>query len=313
MGIEIRKKVSLAPYTTFKIGGPAKFFVEVGSEKELVETLKYTKKNDLEYFFLGGGSNILVSDKGFDGMVIKIKTGNCKVQDEKILCSAGMLLSEVVSKSVENNLQGLEWATGIPGTLGGAIRGNAGAFNGDMSQSVEKVMCLNLEKNKVEEFSNQDCKFGYRTSFFKENKNYLIVSCILTLKKGDDSKESRKKMKEIIKKRKDKQPKESSAGSFFENPEVDPEKHKEIISKFESDTGVTIKENKIPAGWFVEAVDMKGKKIGGAQVSPKHANFIINTGKATAEDVIILSSIIKQKVRTKFHVQLHEEIELVGF
>jgi len=333
--IKIQQNISLAPYTTFKIGGPARFFCEVKSEDELMEALNYARNNKLEFFILGGGSNILVSDDGFKGLVIKIKNqiSKCKMtmQSEKCLveCWAGENLANLVKFSAENNLSGLEWAAGIPGTIGGAARGNAGAFGLCMADAVESVKIFNASDNsniiydenqkskiknqnynsKLKIIDNKNCKFGYRTSTFKESNNLIITSVILRLQKGDKA-EIEAKAKENIKKRVEKQPKGFSAGSFFKNPAV---KNEEIRRQFETDTGLKCKDDKIPAGWLIEEIGFLGKKVGRVQVSENHGNFVINLGGGKAEDVVILASLIKQKVREKFHIQLIEEVQFVGF
>ncbi|MCD6149949.1 UDP-N-acetylmuramate dehydrogenase [bacterium] len=307
--INVQKNVPLAPYATFKIGGPAKFFTEVKNEKELIKALAYAEKNGLECFVLAGGSNVLISDNGFNGLVIKIRDTRYAIRDTRVECGAGILLSEIVSKTAKAGLSGLEWAAGIPGTIGGAVRGNAGAFGGCMADAVEKVRVVVQGKPQAVNYKLQECKFGYRSSIFKEKQNIIILSVILKLKKGNAEK-IQQRVESIIIKRKEKQPRFPSAGSFFKNPIVNDEK---IIKKFESDTGLKMKDNKIPAGWLIEEAGLKGKKIGGAQVSKKHSNFIINTGGATAEDVIMLASIIKQRIRSVFNIQLMEEAQLVGF
>lgn len=333
MSINIKKNVLLAPYTTFKIGGPAKFFTEIKSEKEIMEALKYAQKNNLKYFILGGGSNILISDKGFDGLVMKLQITDYDISNgaefgkdghaTKISCGAGTELPRVVMESVKNSLTGLEWAVGIPGTIGGAVRGNTGAFGSCMADITKTVKVLEIPDLKFQNqnqaeihhelqgktYNNQECDFSYRSSIFKERQNIIILSVVLKLKKGD-IKKSQREIKNIILKRKGKQPQFPSAGSYFKNPIVSDKK---IIEKFEDDSGLKIKDDKIPAGWFIEEAGFRGKKIGGAQVSYEHGNFIINTGKAKAEDVIMLASIIKQKIRSVFNVQLMEEVQLVGF
>jgi len=346
------ENIPLAPYTTFKIGGPAKFFCEVGDEDEIVEALEFAKEKNLPVFVLGGGSNVLVSDKGFEGLVVKISNFKFQISNCSIICDSGCLLSKIVNESVKNSLTGLEWAVGIPGTVGGAVRGNAGAFGGTMADSVESVNALEISnipaspagrqfpisnknpnvkiqmsnqtqssKSKIKNlnYKLQDCKFSYRDSIFKQNSNLIILSVVLKLKKGDKA-ESERKIKEILVIRKEKQPMEfPSVGSFFKNPLT---KDKNIIRQFEIDTGLKIKNEthqytgrgvKIPAAWLIEEVGLKGKKIGGAMVSEKHANFIVNTGNATAENVVMLAAIIKTRVRNKFGIQLREEVQIVGF
>ena len=348
--INIQKNIPLAPLTTFKIGGPAKYFVEVSSEDEILEALNYAKENNLEIFVLGGGSNILVSDDGFDGLVIKIqdtclpgRQARYKIQEDKIEISAGASLSSVVNLATQNSLSGLEWASGMPGTVGGAIRGNAGIPLGCMADSVESVKTIVIaspalsginsakqslsNKNstnstrsfanaqddiRILEFQNNECRFSYRNSIFKENKDLIIISAVLKLEKGDQE-EISKKIKELIENRLKvvhPNPKEPSSGSFFKNPKVD---NPELVANFEKDTGQKAIDGKIPAGWLIDEVGLRGKKIGGAQVSEKHANFVVNVGNAKAQDIVMLSSVIKMKVRDELGVQLSEEIQYVGF
>ncbi|OGI29392.1 MAG: hypothetical protein A2288_02305 [Candidatus Moranbacteria bacterium RIFOXYA12_FULL_44_15] len=365
--LKIRENVSLAPYTTFKIGGPAKYFCEVSDEEALVEALNYARDNNLNVFVLGGGSNILVSDEGFDGMAVKLKVKNKKlkvtVQNSKFLVNAwaGESLSSLVNFCRENSLTGMEWASGIPGSIGGAVRGNAGAYGSDMSKTVESVKVLEMtkiqdtrykqipnDKNQISNkilksvqvsdlnrnssegsapknsavqvwrleptqylrvIKNKDCEFSYRDSIFKQNPNLIILSVVLRLEKGGKD-EIENKIIEIIKKRTEKLPSGFSAGSFFQNPTVN---NPDLIKKFERDVGCECRDGKIPAGWLIEEVGMRGKKIGGAMVSEKHCNFVVNLDGATAEDVVMLASFIKTKVRDELGVELKEEVQCVGF
>jgi UDP-N-acetylmuramate dehydrogenase len=306
--LKIQKNILLSKHTTFRIGGEAKFFAEAGNGKELKEALEYATKNKLKVFVLAGGSNVLFSDEGFDGLVIKLKTTgkNLKLlRKETVEAWAGTSLSDVVNFARDKGLIGMENLAGVPGTIGGAVRGNASAFGTNTGDLVTKVETVKKS------FSKKASKFGYRTSIFKEKPELVIVSVILKLKKGD-KKEIEKKMKEIVQKRMANQPKgwKGSAGSFFKNPEV---KNKKLIKLFEKETGKKVKDGKLPAGWLIAEAGFLGRKIGGAEVSEKHGNFLINTGKATAQDIIMLASIIKQKVRCEFGVELQEEIQYVEF
>jgi UDP-N-acetylmuramate dehydrogenase len=310
--INIQKNIPLSSFTTFKIGGPAKFFCEPKSEEEILEALNYAKENKLEIFVLGGGSNILVSDQGFDGLVIRILNTSYSLHDTSIECGAGINLSEVVRISAENSLTGLEWAAGIPGTVGGAIRGNAGIPSGCMAYNIESVKVLETQNAKIETLGKDKCKFEYRNSIFKENKDLIIISTILELEKGNKE-EIESKIKGIIENRSKMihpNPKEPSSGSFFKNPKVE---NSELIASFERDTGQKATDGKIPAGWLIDEVGLRGKKIGGAGVSEKHANFVVNLGGARAEDIVMLASFVKMKVRDELGVQLKEEIQYVGF
>ncbi len=255
---KLQKNISLAPYTTFKIGGKAKWFCEVKNSEDLIKAIEWAKKAKMPYFILGGGSNILVSDKGFDGLVIKLQAISYKLQATKIVADAGILLSKLVDESVKAGLTGLEWAVGIPGTVGGAVKGNASAFKNSMSDIVKNI-------RKYED---------------------IILSVELELKKGD-RKKSEKIIKEYLEHRNKHQPLEyPSAGCIFKNPEGDF------------------------AGRLIEQCGLKGTKINNAMISKKHANFIVNIGKAKASDVKKLIDLCKEKVKDKFGIELEEEIEL---
>lgn len=308
--LNIQENIPLAKYTTFRIGGLAKYFVEVKNLEELEDALLYAKEKKLDFFVLGGGSNILVSDNGFSGLVIKLKINEFKVKGEKMEIGAGVYLAKVVRDAGEQELAGMEWAMGIPGTLGGAVRGNAGAYGGEIKDVLETVKVFDTEKMKLEIFQNADCDFHYRQSMFKQKPQLVVISAVLKLKKGNND-EIQKKMQEIIIGRMKKLPQNApSAGSFFVNPVVN---NKKLIQEFEEEKGVKSKAGKLPAGWLIEKVDLKGKKVGGAMVNENQTNYIVNTGSATAEDVMILSSLIKQKVRVKLGVQLNEEVQFIGF
>jgi len=332
--IDIKENISLSQYTTFKIGGLAKYFTEVNSEETLVEAVEYAKKNNLPAYIIGGGSNILISDKGFDGLVIRLTSQSngsqpiVKMRMENgsyfLECWAGESLSSILKLATESSLTGLEWAVGIPGTVGGAVRGNAGAFGSDMSQIVDDIRVLEIPNSKyqisnlayrqagkfqIPNYKLQDCAFSYRNSVFKERSNLIITSVVLKLKKEGKAK-IEAMIKENMQKRANKQPQGFSAGSFFKNPNCKDEK---LIKQFETDAGMKCKDDKIPAGWLIAEAGFLGKKVGGVQVSENHGNFVVNLGSGTAEEVIMLASMIKQKVREKFNIQLSEEIQYVGF
>ncbi len=325
MLVEIQKDVPLSRYTTFRIGGPAKYFCVVRGIDEIKEALEFARKENLKIFVLGGGSNLLVSDRGFDGMVIRIQNSGFKIQNSNAVCGGGLPLAKLISKSVKLGLAGLEWAAGIPGTVGGAICNNAGANGGSMSDIVEEVEAVQMDFTGATRLwnrcllTNKQCQFSYRDSLFRRKKNFIILNAVLRLKKGDKEK-SRRMIAEYLISRKEKQPLEyPSAGSVFRNPSVSKEQLKGIIKEYPdlSEKCLTFvkgpKQLTVPAGCFIEALGLGGKKVGGAMISEKHCNFIVNTGDAKAEDVIILISLIKQKVRDNFGIQLIEEIEYVGF
>ncbi len=313
--LKIQKNIILTPMTTFKIGGPAQYFVKVNSEEKLLEAVKYAQEKNWAIFILGGGSNILISDKGFAGLVIKMSESTEKkntiklLEANKIECWAGNSLAQMVNFSLNRELSGFEWAVGIPGSVGGALRGNAGAYGNCIADRVVEIKVLDKITKKIKIFKKTDCHFGYRESIFKKEKRFIILNVLLKMEKGE-KKRIKEKAKEIIQKRQERLPSEFSAGSFFQNPTVN---NKKLIKQFEEEQKVKVRNNKIPAGWLIETVGLKGKKIGGVQVSEKHANFIVNNGQGKAEEIIMLASLIKMKVRDELGVQLKEEVLYIGF
>jgi UDP-N-acetylmuramate dehydrogenase len=264
----------------------------------------------LPLFIFGGGSNILFSDKGFEGLVIKIKNEEIEIDGTKIYAGAGVMLGRLVNVAAENGLSGLEWASGIPGTVGGAVRGNAGAYGHDIGESVESVEVLRItnHESRIMSHEKKECEFNYRESLFKKNKDIILKVCLI-LGEGDKEK-IKNEMDSILKMRNEKLPLEfGSAGSVFKNIEVSEEileklRNYEIPPKF-------IELGKIPAAWLIENCSLKGKRVGGAQISEKHANFIVNTGGAETKDILDLINLIKQEIREKIEIKLEEEIEVV--
>ena len=310
---KVQKNIPLAQFTTFRIGGPAKFFIEVKEKNDLLEAIKWAKENKEKFFILGGGSNVIINDKGVDGLVIKMANDNITVHGERMEAGAGATLARAVRLATGENLSGLEWAAGIPrATIGGAVRGNAGAFNSSMAEVMETAEVFNVKKEKFELFSNKDCRFNYRESIFKEDNNYLIWNVVFKLEKGNKL-EIESSVNKFLESRQSRQPKLPSAGSVFKNLSLDYLKENNAnIADLASQAGV-VKEGKVGAGWLIELAGLKGKKIGGAKVSLEHANFIVNTSQAMAEDIIMLISYIKQQVRNRFNIQLQEEVQYLGF
>lgn len=268
--------ITLKDKNTFRVGGLARYYSFINSRKELEETLLFAKKENLPVFVIGEGSNLLISDNVFEGVVIKLNLKEVKKEGNFFRVQAGVLLRELVLKAKEFNLGGLEWAVGIPGTLGGAIFGNAGAHKHSISELIKEVEVFDGEKTRI--LKKEACEFDYRESVFKKNPNFIILSAILELKEGV----SEELMKEYLTKRK--LVKGFSIGSIFKNPE----------GHF--------------AGKLIEDCGLKGKRIGDAMISEEHANWIINLGNAKSEDIEKLISLIKKKVKEKFNVELVEEI-----
>ena len=273
--------VLLSTKTTFRIGGPAKFFVTVPDKEKLVKLISALNFIEEPYFIIGAGANVLASDDGFDGVVIKLGFDEIVDNGAFIYADAGASLGKVVHFARDKGLSGLEWAVGIPGTVGGAVCMNAGAHGGEMRDVVTMVDVL--RDGKVETLDATKLDFGYRCSVFQNNRNWVVLGAYLYLKSGCPV-EISKRMLDILEKRKG-QPKEPNAGSIFKKPSDD-----------------------FYVGKVVEQLGLKGYKIGGAQISKKHAGVIVNTGRARATDVVKLIEIIKEKVKEKYGVLLEEEI-----
>ncbi|MBU0620076.1 MAG: UDP-N-acetylmuramate dehydrogenase [Patescibacteria group bacterium] len=305
----IQKNIPLAPFTTFKVGGPAKFFIQVQNKIELINALKWAENNKKQIFILGGGSNVIINDNGINGLVIKINNKNIKVDKEIVRCGAGTSLAEIINAGFNNNLSGIEWAIGIPmATIGGAVRGNAGAFGSLISDIVERIEVLDMQTKKFVFFKNKDCEFSYRESIFKNNKNYLIWSCVLKMQKSKKS-EINAKLSKYLKIRKEKQETMPSAGCIFKNLKISNlyELNANLANKAIKEGSV--KCEMVGTRWLIDLMGLKGTIIGGAQISLEHANFIINTGNASAKDIIKLINYIKKQAKIKFNVRLEEEIQ----
>lgn len=291
--LEITQKIihnePMRNHTSFKIGGNADLFVSVVNEDELKQVLNYAKLNNLPITIIGNGSNLLVSDNGIRGLVIKIDIQYLNIEDNKndiiVRVGSGNKMMALGIQLKENEISGFEELSGIPGTIGGAIFMNAGAYGKEMKDIVISTKCMNKDC-EIFELSNEEQNFEYRSSIFNQ-KEYIILETKLKLQKGNKD-DIEQKMKEYLNKRKEKQPLEyPSAGSTF--------KRKEGI--------ITAK--------LIDECGLKGYKIGGAMVSEKHAGFIVNTGNATAKDVIDLIKYVKDKVFEKYGVDIEEEIKLI--
>jgi len=275
-------------YTTLKIGGEADVLVTPESAQDVIDVLEFAKKENVPVTIIGNGSKLLVKDKGIRGIVIKFgsKFSSVKIDDETLTVEAGMTMPRLAIIAKDNSLSGLEFASGIPGNIGGGIYMNAGAYGSETANVVEQVTYIDSDLN-IQTIYNKDCKFGYRKSIFRDN-NYIILSAKFKLEKKDKQ-EIENLMKQNNDSRKAKQPLEyPNAGSTFKRPE-----------------GYFV-------GKLIDDLGLKGYTIGGAQISNKHSGFIINTGKATAKDVLNLINYIKEKVLEVNGVKLEEEIIVLG-
>lgn len=278
----------MSKHTTFRVGGEAECFILVQKEEELAELLFLLNQAEAEYFILGNGSNLLVGDKGYRGVVLKFDgpMEEARVEGTLIRARAGALLSRVAAEARNHGLGGMEFAAGIPGSIGGGVVMNAGAYGGEMKQIVVSVRGLNEEGQTIT-LDNDAMEFGYRTSAVK-NRPFVVLEVLLQLTAGDPE-EIGAKMEELSRLRRNKQPLEyPSAGSTFKRPEG------------------------YYAGKLIMEAGMRGYRIGGAQVSDKHCGFIVNTGKATAADIREVIEEVQERVLDRFHVSLEPEIIFLG-
>ena len=307
--ISLQENIALAPYTTFKIGGPARWFACVRTAEELQEAFMWAKEKGMQTFLLGGGSNILVSDKGFSGLVIRLEQSDPKREELSLIAFAGTTLGSVVDMARDYSLEGMQNLAGIPGLVGGAVRGNAGAFGVEVKDIIFSVKALHPETLQEKVFSNEECHFSYRSSVFKE-EGWIVTEATFKLRPGKKEVLA-KTMEDIVAQRNEKHNQSAlCAGSFFINPVVENE---DLRKEFEKESNSICREKKVPAGWLIDKMGLRGKRIGDAMVSEMHPNYIVNAGEATAEDVVMLMSYIKQQVRDGLGVQLTQEVQLVGF
>lgn len=304
---KVKENVLLAPLTTFEIGGAAKYMVDVRTEADIKEAIQWAKDKGVRFVVLGGGSNVLIPDEGLDALVIRIKGNLFSVNDRIVDSWAGTNLLELVSSCGAQGCGGWEKLAGIPGSIGGAVRGNAGAFGSEIKDFVVKVKALNSGTGETKEFSNTECDFSYRHSFFKDHPEWIITRVQVRLAQaepaavvasiGETIKEREKRHLQNVR----------AAGSYFMNP-VAP---REIQEMFEKEKNVKSREGRVPAGWLIEKAGMKGATVGGAIASLQHPNYIVNQGSATAGDVRTLAKNVREAVQSQLGVTLAEEAAIL--
>jgi len=309
--MKLGKRISLKDFSNFRIGGFARDFVQAETVDSLIDSIKTAKQVGLPVFVLGGGTNILWSDDGFDGVVIQPAFKHISYDGNKVTAGAGFSMPHLVSSTVSRGLAGLEWAGGLPGSFGGAIYGNAGCFGGETKDVVEEVISLNMDTLEIERRERDECGFGYRNSIFKSNKNpEVIIQATLGLKPGNKI-FLNNSVQEKIKYREARQPLEyPNIGSIFKNVPVEG-----LPKKLVDECRDVIKEDPfpvIPAAHLIDQAGMKGASVGGATVSTKHPNFIVNTKDAKASDVKELIKMIKEKVQDKYGIILKEEVLIIN-
>jgi len=342
MRIKVNENKKLAELTTFKIGGSAKYYCEVKSEDEVEEVVKFAKSRNLKIFVIGEGSDVLVSDNGFNGLVIKYLANNIELVDKGkevvVTANAGLAWDDLVEKCVNKKLQGIECMSGIPGTVGAAPIQNIGAYGQELKDVFLNLKAYDIVKEQWKIFDKEKCQFGYRDSVFKKSdhwQKYIITEVSICLYKTQKPEVKYDSLKNYLEEKSISDPKLSdirravldirstkfenykkfpNAGSFFKNPVINSQEFKKLsdaygeVPCFENDDGTY----KCFAGWFIEQAGWKGKKLGNAQVSSKHALILLNPdGKAKASEIKSLASQIQNDVMKKFGIELETEVQYV--
>ena len=288
-GDKVKEDIPLAPYTSARIGGPADVFITAETAAELAQIVKFLWKQEMAFTLLGGGSNVLVSDKGVRGVVVMNRAKGVKfhVSDQpSVTVESGVVFSNLANRCASKGLAGLEWAATVPGTLGGAVYGNAGAFGGDIAGNLISTEILTA--NGREKFTVEQMGYGYRTSVLKRGELKGVVLLVELALKNSTREDATVKIQQFSAHRKATQPPGASMGSMFKNPPGDY------------------------AGRLIESANLKGARIGNAEISPVHGNFFINHGATKAQDIRALIQLVQKTVKEKQGVELELEVELIG-
>ncbi|MBI2055612.1 MAG: UDP-N-acetylmuramate dehydrogenase [Candidatus Sungbacteria bacterium] len=314
MSYTIKENEPLSHHTVFNIGGPARFFAELSSAEDLALVVKASRRSGLPWVMLGAGSNVLVSDRGFNGVVIRWQGGEVRVDGRDVIADAPVAMARVVRASLAGGLRGFEWAIGIPGTIGGSVRGNAGCFGREIKDVVKTVLVFNAAAENSESWTHDRAEFKYRDSVFKRRPELVITSVVISLEPGDAKAGEELVRQYSMHRSKTQDIGSHSAGCIFKNvPWASIAAGRDTflgrfpeLAKF-SDLPA------IPAGFLVERVGLKGCILGRAKVSERHGNFFLNTGGATAGEIRALVGIAKNLVHEAYGLTLEEEIQYLGF
>jgi UDP-N-acetylmuramate dehydrogenase len=305
VGLSILENVFLARYTRFEVGGPARMLADTANEAALTEVLSAIEESGEQYAIIGGGTNLVAGDRGFPGVVVRYTDATLEIADDTVTVAAGAVLQDLVDASIARGLKGLETMTGIPGWVGGAVYGNAGAYGHSIQERIVTVRFL--EAGSVREISNTDCEFAYRESRFKRRKDWVILSVTLRLESAD-AEELRATANGILKIRNEKYPPTMRcAGSIFKNLlwcDL-PDTARALVP------AAVVREGKVPSAYFLEQAGAKGLRRGGVRVADYHANLIYNEGGGTAQEVGELIADLKRRVHDRFGLDLEEEVQFL--
>ena len=312
--MRVQENILLAPYTIYKIGGPARYFIECASQEDVESAVEFAAEKNLPFFILGAGSNMLVADAGFEGAAIRVSGGVVRAEGERLIADAGVMMARAVSVAAAARLAGFEWGIGVPGTIGGSVRGNAGCFGGEMRDVIETVAVLDARSGARRVVQATECVFGYRDSFFKKNPHIIILSVILGLTRADPA-DIQKRIREVTAMRAARQDIGSKcAGCIFRNAAWPEEERAcaHLVERF-PDLAEFEASPHIPASYLIDHAGLKGRRAGQAVISAKHANYFINEGGGRAADIRALIDMAKTEVKEKYGICLEEEIQYIGF
>jgi len=305
--LTVLKGAPLSRYTRFGIGGPADLYAETKDANTFIQAMKIARSSGMDTVVIGGGTNLIVSDDGFRGLVLKFASDGIRADGTNVHVDAGAVLQTLVDYTIDRGLKGLETMTGIPGSVGAAVYGNAGAYGHSISERVTSVRFI--DAGELRELDNEACEFHYRESVFKRHKEWIIVSSLLALEPANAA-ELRVAADKILTVRNAKYPPTMKcAGSIFKNfllAELPPSVAAEVPAK-------SVIEGKVPSAWFLEQVGAKGMCSGDIHVADYHANLIYNAGNGTAADLVQLIQELKGRVERKWGIPLEEEVQYVGF
>lgn len=315
VGERLKRDELLSAHSHYGVGGPAAYFVVAKTSEEIVALIKAALDHNIDWVVIGGGTNILVNDAGFDGLVVKMGNRTVKINAEtgEVVAEAGLLSSSLARQTAEAGLTGFEWGIGLPGTIGGAVRGNAGCFGGETKDQLASVDVLDTETGEERSVSIDDLDMRYRHSAVKEHPWIVLRAHFKFATREVDL--NREAINEVLRCRLDSQPKNAKcAGCTFKNYEfedvTDIAKLQEAVPDMPDSF---IEAKRIPAGYLVDQLGLKGTRVGGAAISEVHGNFVTSDGTATADHIAQLIAVVKTKVRDAYGVQLHEEIQYIGF
>ena len=305
--LQVSTCVPLSRYTRFGIGGPADIYAETSDVEAFIAAMAIARESGLDFVVIGGGTNLIVSDAGFRGVVLRFVAERLMAAGERVVSDAGAVLQDLVDFSIDRGLKGLETLAGIPGSVGAAVYGNAGAYGHSISERVHKVRFL--DEGQVRVFDREECEFQYRESIFKDHKEWIILSTELILEPSDSS-ILQKTAGDILKVRNEKFPQTMKcAGSIFKNFLL-----AELPAAVAAgDPASVIREGKVAAAYFLEQVGAKGMVHGDIHIASYHANLIYNGGKGTARELCEVIGVLKTRVRERFGIEVEEEVQYVGF